>query len=56
MVLRILGVVLVIWIAVSLLGALFQFLTWALMIGAAVFLVAVAYSALKSHDRRSLGR
>jgi hypothetical protein len=56
MVLRILGIVLVVWIAVALLGAVFEFLTWALVIGAVVFVGAAAYSAVKGRNRRSLGR
>ncbi len=40
MVLKILGIVLVIWVAFSLLGAVFEFLTWALVIGAVVFVGA----------------
>jgi hypothetical protein len=56
MVLRILGVVLVVWIAFTLLGAVFEFLTWALVIGAVVALGAGVYTAVKNHNRRSLGR
>ena len=56
MVLRVLGIVLVVWIAISLLGAVFEFLTWALVIGAVVFVGAAAYSAVKSRNGRSLGR
>jgi uncharacterized BrkB/YihY/UPF0761 family membrane protein len=56
MVLKILGIVLVIWVAASLLGAVFQFLTWALVIGAVVFVGAAGYSAVKARNRRSLGR
>lgn len=58
MVLRILGIGLVIWVALSLLGAVFQFLTWALVVGAvvaAVYVGVAAYSAVKGRDRRSLG-
>ncbi len=56
MVLKILGVAVLVWIAVSVLGAVFEFLTWALVIGAVVFVGAAAYSAVKSRSRRSLGR
>jgi hypothetical protein len=56
MVLRILGIVLVIWIAFSLLGAVFHALTWALVIGAFLALGAGVYTAVKNHHRRSLGR
>jgi hypothetical protein len=56
MVLKILGIALVIWLALSLIGAVFEFLTWALVIGAVVFVGAVAYSAVKGRSGRSLGR
>ena len=56
MVLKTLGVVLLVWIAFMLLGAVFKFLTWALVIGAVVFVGAAAYSAVKGRSRRSLGR
>jgi hypothetical protein len=56
MVLRILGVVLAVWIVLSLLGAVFEFLTWALVIGAVVALGVGVFTAVRSHNRRSLGR
>jgi hypothetical protein len=56
MVLKILGIAVLVWLAVTLLGAVFEFLTWALVIGAVVFVGAAAYSALKGRSGRSLGR
>jgi hypothetical protein len=56
MVLKVLGVVLLVWLAFTLLGAVFEFLTWALVIGAVVFVGAAAYTAVKGRSRRSLGR
>ena len=56
MVLKVLGVVVLVWIAFTLLGAVFKFLTWALVIGAVVFVAAGAYSVVKGRSRRSLGR
>jgi hypothetical protein len=56
MVLKVLGVVLLVWLAFTLLGAIFEFLTWALVIGAVVFVGAAAYTAVKGRSRRSLGR
>jgi hypothetical protein len=56
MVLKILGVVVLVWVAVSVLGAVFNFLIWALMIGAVVVLGTAVYSAVKSHPHRSIGR
>jgi O-antigen/teichoic acid export membrane protein len=57
MVLKVLGGVLLVWLAFTLLGALFEFLTWALVIGAVVFVGAAAYTAVKGRSRRrSLGQ
>jgi hypothetical protein len=56
MVLKVLGVVLLVWLAFTLLGAVFEFLTWALVIGAVVFVGAAAYTAVKGRSRRSIGR
>jgi hypothetical protein len=56
MVLKILGGVLLVWLALTVLGAVFEFLTWALVIGAVVFVGAAAYTAVKGRSRRSLGR
>jgi O-antigen/teichoic acid export membrane protein len=56
MVLKVLGVVLLVWLAFTVLGAIFEFLTWALVIGAVVFVGAAAYSAVKGRSRRELGR
>lgn len=56
MVLRILGIALVIWIVLSVLGAVFEFLTVALVLGAVVFVGAAAYTAVKGRSGRSLGR
>ncbi|WP_214371303.1 hypothetical protein [Pseudonocardia sp. H11422] len=50
--LKVLGVVLLVWIAFSLIGAVFEFLTWAVVIGGLVFLGAAAYSALTSRSGR----
>jgi 1,4-dihydroxy-2-naphthoate octaprenyltransferase len=54
MVLKILGIALAIWIVISLLGALFHFIGWALVIGAVVFVGAAAYTAVRNRSRRSL--
>jgi hypothetical protein len=54
MLLKILGIALGVWIVLALLGAVFKFLTWALVIGAVVFVGAAAYSAVKGRSRRSL--
>ena len=54
MVLRILGIALAIWIAISLLGVVFKFLGWALVIGALVFVGVAAYGAIRNRSRREL--
>lgn len=54
MVFKILGIALAIFIVVSLLGAVFKFLTAALVIGAIIFVGAAAYSAVKGRDKRAL--
>lgn len=56
MVLKVLGGVLLVWLALTVLGALFKFLTWALVIGAIVFVGAAAYTAVKGRNRRAIGR
>ena len=54
MVLRIQGIVLAVWIVFALFGAVFKFLTAALVIGAIVFVGAAAYSAIRNRSRRQL--
>lgn len=54
MLLKVLGIALAIWIVVSVLGAVFKFLTVALVLGALVFVGAAAYSAVKGRNRRAL--
>ncbi|MGH8965361.1 MAG: hypothetical protein ACRDXB_08540 [Actinomycetes bacterium] len=56
MVLKILGVAVLIWLAITVLGAVFEFLAWALVIGAVVFVGAAVYSAVKGRSSRALGR
>jgi hypothetical protein len=56
-VLRILGIALVVWLALAVLGAVFKFLTLALVVGAVLVVGAAAYSAVKrGGSRRSIGR
>ena len=57
MLLKILGVAVVIWLALAVLGAVFEFLTTALVIGAVVTVGVVTYSAAKGRrSGRSIGR
>lgn len=53
--LKILGIALVIFIALSLLGALFEALWAALVVGALLFVGIAVYSAVKGRSRRSIG-
>lgn len=56
MLLKILGIVVVIWLALAVLGAVFEFLGTALVIGAVVVVGMVTYSAVKARrSRRSIG-
>jgi hypothetical protein len=55
MVLKILGIVLAAWIVLTVLGAIFEFVGTALVIGAVVFLGVAAYGAIKNRSRRSIG-
>jgi hypothetical protein len=54
MVLRIIGIALAIWIALSIFGAVFKFLVAALVIGGIVFVGAAAYGAIRNRNRRSI--
>lgn len=51
--LRVIGIVLLVWLGFILLGAVFKFLFWAVLIGAAVFLGVAAYGALKNRGLKS---
>ncbi|WP_232665413.1 hypothetical protein [Pseudonocardia sp. TRM90224] len=53
---KILGIALAVWIALSLLGAVFKFLVWALVIGGVLFVGAAAYTAIRNRSQRSIGR
>lgn len=51
---RVLGIIALIWVGLMLLGALFKFLVWALVIGALLFVGSVAYTAIKNSNRNSI--
>lgn len=55
MVLKILGIALGIWLAFTIIGALFKIFWIALIIGAVVFVGAAAYSAVRGRSQRSIG-
>ena len=56
-VLKVLGIIALVWIAFIVLGWVFKALFWVLVIGGAVFLGSAAYAALTSKpDRTALDR
>ncbi|GAA1849332.1 hypothetical protein GCM10009836_31350 [Pseudonocardia ailaonensis] len=54
--LRVVGALLLVVLAFSLVGAVFQFLAWALVVGAVVFAGVVVWSVAGRGDRRRLNR
>lgn len=52
-VIKVLGIIALVWIAFMVIGWLFKALFWVLVIGGAVFLGSVAYAALKDKSNRS---
>jgi hypothetical protein len=55
--LKVLGIIALIWIGFMVLGAVFKFLVWAVVIGAVLFVGSAAYAAVKSKaDRQALNR
>jgi large-conductance mechanosensitive channel len=54
--LRILGVLLAIWVAFIVVGAVIHTLIWLLVIGVILFLGTSAYTAIRNHQRRHLSR
>lgn len=56
-VLKVLGIILLVWVGFMVLGWLFKALFWVLLIGALVFAGSAAYAALKSKsDRNALNQ
>lgn len=51
-VIKVLGIIALVWIAFMILGFLFKALFWVLVIGGAVFLGSVAYAAIKDRSNR----
>ncbi|MGH3671318.1 MAG: hypothetical protein ACRDSH_11880 [Pseudonocardiaceae bacterium] len=55
--LKVLAIIAVIWIGFMMLGVVFKFLIWAVVIGAVLFAATAAYTAVKGRsDRHALGR
>ena len=51
---RVIGIIALIWIGLMVLGAVFKFLVWALVIGAVLFVGSAAYSAIRNSDKRAI--
>jgi hypothetical protein len=51
---RVLGIIALIWVGLMVLGAVFKFLVWALVIGAVLFVGSAAYTAIKNSDKRAI--
>ncbi|MGY2067436.1 hypothetical protein [Blastococcus sp. SYSU DS0619] len=51
MLLRLIGLLLVVWLVVSIIGALVEGLFWLLLVGAVLFLATAAFGWLKRDDR-----
>ncbi len=48
--LKVIGIVVLVWLGFIVLGALFDFLAWAIPIGIVVLLGVLAYGAIKSRS------
>jgi uncharacterized BrkB/YihY/UPF0761 family membrane protein len=48
--LRVLGIIALVWIGLIVIGAVFKFLLWAIVIGAVLFVGSAAYSAISKKD------
>ncbi|HEY2763703.1 MAG TPA: hypothetical protein VGJ13_06780 [Pseudonocardiaceae bacterium] len=55
-VIKVLGILALVWIGFMVLGWVFKALFWVLVIGAVLFVGSAAYAALKSKDRNALPR
>jgi uncharacterized BrkB/YihY/UPF0761 family membrane protein len=54
-VIKVLGIIALIWIGFIVVGALFKFLLWAVLIGAVLLVGAAAYATVKGKpDRKAL--
>jgi hypothetical protein len=49
--LKVIGIIALIWIGFMVLGAVFEFLMWALVIGAVLVVGAAAYKVIKDKDQ-----
>jgi len=51
---RVLGIIALVWIGLMVLGTVFKFLLWALVIGAVLFVGSAVYSAVRNSDKRAI--
>jgi hypothetical protein len=52
--LRVLGIIALVWVGLIVLGAVLKFLVWALVIGAVLFVGSAAYTAIRKSDRDAI--
>lgn len=52
---KVVGVLVVVWLAFTLIGVVVKGLFWLAIIGGALFLGTAAYGALKGGDRKQIG-
>lgn len=51
---RVIGIIALIWVGLMVLGAVFKFLLWALVIGALLFVGSAVYGAIKNSNRNAI--
>lgn len=51
---RVIGIIALIWVGFMVLGAVFKFLVWVLVIGALLFVGSAVYRAVKNSDRNTI--
>ncbi|MGH3435011.1 MAG: hypothetical protein ACRDRN_00925 [Sciscionella sp.] len=54
--LAVIGVLLLVWLGITVLGALFHALVWLAVIGGLLFLGTAAYGAIKGKKRGQIGK
>lgn len=51
---KVIGVIVVLWLALTVIGAVIKGLFWLAVIGGVLFVATAAYGAIKGGDQRSL--
>ncbi|WP_164860584.1 hypothetical protein [Rhodococcus sp. X156] len=54
MIWKVLGVLIIVWLAVTLIGAIVKGLFWLAVIGGLLFVGTAAYAAIKGNNQRSI--